>query len=97
MSLNGKVINGVLLDITGVLVESSTSGPKAIPGSVEAVKKLEDAGIPVRFVTVTYPNDTISFLDINLRNNFQNETQRTRSSLVQMLHSNGYSMNESKM
>ena len=56
MSLNGKVVKGVLLDITGVLVESSTSGPKAIAGSVEAVKKLEDAGIPVRFVTVTLEN-----------------------------------------
>ena len=56
----------------GVLVESSTSGPKAIKGSVEAVKALEDANIPVRFVT--------------------NETQRTRKSLVAMLHSLGFEM-----
>ena len=44
-------MNGILLDITGVLVESSTSGPKAIEGSVEAVNKLNEAGIKVRFVT----------------------------------------------
>merc|ERR1712029_314823 len=74
MSLNGKDIKGVLLDITGVLVESTTGGSKAIPGSIEAVKKLSAAGIPVRFVT--------------------NETQRTRASLVKMLHENGYSMPE---
>merc|ERR1711983_551616 len=51
MSLNGKDIKGVLLDITGVLVESTTGGSKAIPGSIEAVKNLSAAGIPVRFVT----------------------------------------------
>ena len=68
------MILGVLLDITGVLVESTTGGSKAIPGSIEAVKKLSAAGIPVRFVT--------------------NETQRTRASLVKMLHENGYSMPE---
>jgi len=72
MNLNGKTIKGVLLDISGVLVESSTTGPKAIKGSVEAVKALKDANIPVRFVT--------------------NETQRTRKSLVAMLHSNGFEM-----
>lgn len=68
------LILGVLLDITGVLVESTTGGSKAIPGSIEAVKRLSTAGIPVRFVT--------------------NETQRTRASLVGMLHENGYSMPE---
>ena len=72
MSLNGKDIKGVLLDITGVLVESTSTGSVAIQGSIEAVKKLSAAGIPVRFVT--------------------NETQRTRDSLVGMLHENGYSM-----
>ncbi len=40
MSLNGKVVKGVLLDITGVLIESGA----AIAGSVEAVNKLEQAG-----------------------------------------------------
>lgn len=72
MSFNGKEIKGVLLDITGVLVESSSSGPRAIAGSVEAVEALKKADIPVRFVT--------------------NETQRTRQNLVEMLHSNGFSM-----
>eukprot|EP00095_Tigriopus_kingsejongensis_P004449 maker-scaffold168_size293125-snap-gene-0.19 protein:Tk04449 transcript:maker-scaffold168_size293125-snap-gene-0.19-mRNA-1 annotation:"phospholysine phosphohistidine inorganic pyrophosphate phosphatase" len=52
MTLAGKAIKGVLLDITGVLAESSVEGDgTAIPGSVEAVKKLKDHGIPVRFVT----------------------------------------------
>lgn len=45
MSFNGKPIKGVLLDITGVLAESSAEGDgKAIPGSVEAVKKLASKG-----------------------------------------------------
>ena len=47
MSFNGKPVKGVLLDITGVLQEDG----KAIPGSVEAVEKLKNAGIDVRFVT----------------------------------------------
>ena len=32
-------INGLLLDIFGVLYENSDEGPVAIPGSIEAVKK----------------------------------------------------------
>jgi len=41
-----KEIKGVLLDITGVLVESSSNSDGiAIQGSAEAVKKLQDAGI----------------------------------------------------
>jgi len=47
MTFNGKTIKGVLLDITGVLQEDG----KAIPGSVEAVQKLQNAGLCVRFVT----------------------------------------------
>ena len=74
MSFNGSRVKGVLLDITGVLVEGTSDGPKAIKGSVEAVSRLEAAGVQVRFVT--------------------NETQRTRSNLVEMLHKNGYSMEE---
>ena len=48
MSFNGKPVRGVLLDITGVLMEScSVQDTKlAIPGSVEAVQKLIDAGAP---------------------------------------------------
>ena len=51
MSFHGKTIKGVLLDITGVLVEGTSEGPRAIPGSVEAVENLQKAGIQVRFVT----------------------------------------------
>jgi hypothetical protein len=46
MSLNGKPVRGVLLDITGVLMESSSVRETGldIPGSVEAVQKLLEAG-----------------------------------------------------
>ena len=46
MSLNGKPVRGVLLDITGVLMDSSSVRETGldIPGSVEAVQKLLDAG-----------------------------------------------------
>ena len=45
MSLNGSGVKGVLLDITGVLAESSASGDgRAIEGSVQAVQRLEAAG-----------------------------------------------------
>jgi len=47
MSFRGKPVKGVLLDITGVLLEDG----KAIQGSVEAVQKLKNANIDVRFVT----------------------------------------------
>ena len=41
----GKAVKGVLLDITGVLVESSAVGDgRAIQGSVDAVKRLDAAG-----------------------------------------------------
>ncbi|XP_069139191.1 phospholysine phosphohistidine inorganic pyrophosphate phosphatase-like [Argopecten irradians] len=42
-------VEGILLDITGVLYESGES--EAITGSVEAVKRLKEAGLPVRFCT----------------------------------------------
>ncbi|KAJ9585074.1 hypothetical protein L9F63_020582 [Diploptera punctata] len=45
--LKNSRLNGVLLDITGVLKD----GGSAIPGSVEAVKKLRDAGLVIRLVT----------------------------------------------
>lgn len=45
MSLNGRPVKGVLLDITGVLAESSSEGDGvAIQGSVQAVQKLRDNG-----------------------------------------------------
>jgi phospholysine phosphohistidine inorganic pyrophosphate phosphatase len=68
MTFNGRKIKGVLLDITGVLVESSGSGPKAIPGSVEAVKALQDASIAVRFVTNETQRTRISLVTM-LRGN----------------------------
>ena len=45
MTFNGKKINGVLCDITGVLTESvSEGGSKPIEGSVEALNRLKMAG-----------------------------------------------------
>ncbi|CAG0888725.1 unnamed protein product [Cyprideis torosa] len=45
-------IRGVLLDVVGVLYESvSGGGGSVIDGSVAAVSKLREAGIPVRFVS----------------------------------------------
>ena len=44
MSFNGKVIKAVLLDITGVLTESTSDGSRPIQGSVEAVQRIVDAG-----------------------------------------------------
>ncbi|KAK6185350.1 hypothetical protein SNE40_007603 [Patella caerulea] len=46
-----KPINGVLLDITGVLYESGNGGGNAINGSISAVLELNKLGIPVRFCT----------------------------------------------
>lgn len=43
------MINGVLLDIAGVVMD----GPRLIKGAVEAVASLRDAGLPVRFVSNT--------------------------------------------
>jgi HAD superfamily hydrolase (TIGR01458 family) len=40
---------GVLLDISGVL----HAGDRAIPGAAEAVARLRDAGLPLRFLTNT--------------------------------------------
>ncbi len=41
------MIRGVLLDLAGVLYD----GDRAIPGSVAAVARLRDAGLPLRFLT----------------------------------------------
>ncbi|SDL96822.1 TIGR01458 family HAD-type hydrolase [Aliiruegeria lutimaris] len=41
------MIGGVLLDISGVLYQ----GDVAIPGAVEAVRRLRNAGLPIRFLT----------------------------------------------
>lgn len=45
--LKNPRLNGVLLDITGVLKDGGT----VIPGSVEAVRKLREAGLTLRLVT----------------------------------------------
>merc|ERR1719163_2226012 len=43
-------VRGVLLDIFGVLKDSTPTGAHvAIEGSIEAVTKLKNAGFPVRF------------------------------------------------
>lgn len=41
------MVKGVLLDLSGVLYDGDT----AIPGGVEAVARLREAGLPVRFLT----------------------------------------------
>ncbi|CAL4149297.1 unnamed protein product, partial [Meganyctiphanes norvegica] len=46
-----KPIKGVLLDITGVLYESGEGLGTVIPGSVEAIARLKECGVPVRLVT----------------------------------------------
>lgn len=46
-----RKIGGILLDISGVLYNVGEGGGEAIPGSVEAVKKLKNAGYKVRFCT----------------------------------------------
>lgn len=46
--LNTKV-KGLLLDIYGVLVNSTAHGTEPIEGSIEAVEQLKNAGFPVRF------------------------------------------------
>ncbi len=46
-TLKDRTIKGVLLDITGVLVESSAQGDGTpVPGSIEAVQALRDGGMP---------------------------------------------------
>lgn len=43
------MIRGVLLDLSGVVYE----GAEAIPGAVQAVSRLRDADLPLRFITNT--------------------------------------------
>ncbi|XP_040574161.1 phospholysine phosphohistidine inorganic pyrophosphate phosphatase [Lepeophtheirus salmonis] len=51
-TLKDQGIQGVLLDITGVLIESSSDGQgKVIPGSVEAIQLLRKENVPFRFLT----------------------------------------------
>ncbi|XP_041476408.1 phospholysine phosphohistidine inorganic pyrophosphate phosphatase-like isoform X2 [Lytechinus variegatus] len=46
-----SAIEGILLDITGVLYDSTDEGGVPIPGSIDAVKRLKGSGIQVRFCT----------------------------------------------
>jgi HAD superfamily hydrolase (TIGR01458 family) len=43
------MINGVLLDLSGVIYV----GNQVLPGSIEAISRLRDAGLPIRFLTNT--------------------------------------------
>jgi len=43
------MIRGVLLDLAGVIYE----GDRALPGAIDAVARLHQAGLPLRFVTNT--------------------------------------------
>lgn len=45
----GRLVKGILIDITGVLYESGTT--VAINGSIEALNLLREARIPFKFVT----------------------------------------------
>ncbi|KAG7250518.1 hypothetical protein CRUP_007872, partial [Coryphaenoides rupestris] len=44
-------INGVILDMCGVLYDSGEDGGTAIPGSVEAVNRLKASDLKLRFCT----------------------------------------------
>lgn len=46
-ALENSRVTGVLLDVSGVLKDGET----AIPGSVEAIRKLREAGLTIRFLT----------------------------------------------
>ncbi|BFZ02341.1 hypothetical protein BsWGS_05380 [Bradybaena similaris] len=47
----GRIVKGVILDITGVLKESGPDGGTAINGSIDAVNRLYKSGLQVRFCT----------------------------------------------
>ncbi|XP_029954812.1 phospholysine phosphohistidine inorganic pyrophosphate phosphatase [Salarias fasciatus] len=46
-----KSLKGVILDLCGVLYESGEGDGVAIPGSIEAVKKLKESDLQLRFCT----------------------------------------------
>ncbi|XP_064630259.1 phospholysine phosphohistidine inorganic pyrophosphate phosphatase-like [Lineus longissimus] len=48
---NASKVKGFLCDISGVLFDAGPGGGSAIKGSVEAIKRLKDAGVPIRFLT----------------------------------------------
>ncbi|WEX90394.1 TIGR01458 family HAD-type hydrolase [Sinorhizobium garamanticum] len=53
------MINGVLLDLAGVIYD----GEVAVPGATEAVRRLRDAGLPIRFVSNTTRSTKPAVLD----------------------------------
>ncbi|XP_059142556.1 phospholysine phosphohistidine inorganic pyrophosphate phosphatase-like [Physella acuta] len=50
-SLFGRKIKGVILDITGVLKEGGSNGGTAVANSIEALNRLQDSGLAIRFCT----------------------------------------------
>ncbi|KAK4295250.1 hypothetical protein Pmani_032178 [Petrolisthes manimaculis] len=66
-------IRGVLLDITGVLYESSADHGTVIPGSVKAVNRLRESGMPFRLVTNETTTPTTVLLDKLRRFGYQLE------------------------
>ncbi|WP_394886979.1 TIGR01458 family HAD-type hydrolase [Mesorhizobium sp. AaZ16] len=53
------MISGVLLDLAGVIYD----GDRAIPGAVDAVVRLREAGLPLRFVSNTTRSTRRTVLD----------------------------------
>lgn len=49
LAWTNTMIKGVLLDLSGVLYV----GDEPLPGAHEAIRRIDDAGLPTRFVTNT--------------------------------------------
>lgn len=58
---SNRLVAGVLIDITGVLYESGSK--EAIPGSIEALKRLKQSSIPFKFVTNETQNTREGLVD----------------------------------
>lgn len=56
---NNTDIEGVLLDISGVLYNSDSSGGKAIPGSVQSVKRYSTSS----FIRLPLSANTVSHFE----------------------------------
>jgi len=90
-----REIRAVLLDITGVLVESSAKGDGvAVQGSVDAVRKLTETGNegPTHYtMTHIFVLEGVPFRLVT------NETQKTRAALVAKLTRLGFNVPEEKV
>ena len=53
------MVKGVLIDLSGVVY----SGPSLLPGATAAIKRLNAAGLPFRFVTNTTSKPRAAILD----------------------------------